>query len=333
MTGARSRGPAVVVGDLVLDLVARLPETLHRGSDNRGTVIPRQGGSAANTAAWLARLGVPVVFTGRVGRDPLGDALVGALEAEGVTARAVRDPAAATGVILALVDAGGERSLVISPGANHRLAPEDLPVRDLARAAVLHLTAYSFFWDTARDAARAAVALARRHGVPVSVDAASAALIREFGPRRLLDELAGATYLFCNGEEACALAGCRDPETALAELGRVFPVVGIKAGAAGCLCLAGGRRFHQPAVPVTAGAAETTGCGDAWNAGMLAGLRAGLEPEAAARLAVWVAAWVAGRPGAVPPGWTNRLRQAAWAYARGADADRSGEPAGAREEG
>lgn len=304
---------AVVVGDLVLDLVARTPGQLNYGTDTRGEIYPRPGGSAANTATWLARLGVPVLFAGRVGADPLGRALVRGLEQEGVEARVVEDPEAPTGVVLALTSSDGERSMLISPGANHRLARNDLPLDALPGAALLHLTGYSFVWDTTREAASFVMAAARDLGVPVAVDVSSTALVRQHGVDRFLAAVEGATYLFCNEEEARLLTGRAGADAALDVLARVFPFVGIKRGAAGCLCAAGGRRVAVPAV--RARAVDSTGCGDAWDAGFLAGILRGLDPAAAARLAVWTAAWVVARPGAVPAGWTARDRAAAWAYA------------------
>ncbi|EKP95553.1 sugar kinase, ribokinase [Thermaerobacter subterraneus DSM 13965] len=305
----------VVAGDLVLDLVVQVPERLHRGSDTWGALHPRQGGSVANTAAWLARLGVPVVFCGRVGRDPLGHALVVALEAEGVEVRAVPDDQAPTGVILALVGPDGEKSMVIGPGANHRLEAGDLPPGLVEGAGLCYLTGYSFFWEDARDAARAVMARALEAGVPVAVDASSAALLARQGAEGVLQQWQGVSILFANEEEAALLAGGIPGDEAAERLGGLLPVVGIKAGPRGAWGVAWGRRWRVEALPVPR-VVDTTGCGDAWNAGMLAGLRAGLDPEAAARLGRFVAAWVAQRPGAVPPGWTAADRQAAWDHAR-----------------
>lgn len=311
--GMRDEPRAVVVGDLVLDLVVRVPGELNLGTDTRGEIFPRAGGSAANTATWLARLGVRAVFAGRVGTDPLGQALVRGLEREGVEARVAQDPVKPTGVILVLSSPGGERSMLISPGANHRLARSDVPVDALPGAAVLHLTGYSFLWDSTREAASFAMAAALELGIPVALDASSTGLIRQHGVERFLAGIAGATYLFCNEDEARLLTGQVAPEAAIEVLARAFPVVGIKLGARGCLCAAGNRRIAVPAVP--ARPVDSTGCGDAWNAGFLAGMLRGLDLAAAARLAVWTAAWVVSRPGAVPAGWGAGDRAAAWEYA------------------
>lgn len=307
-------GRIVVAGDFVLDLVAEHPGQLHKGSDTLGSIYPRPGGSAANTATWLARLGHAVDFSGRVGADPLGDALIAHLQREGVTPCVGRDDAAPTGTVVALIDASGERSMLISPGANHRYGPDDVPADRLPGAALLHLTGYSFFWEPTRAAAERLLALAREHMVPVSVDASSAALLRACGPDAFLAAVAGVNYFLCNLDEGQTLTGQSEPAGVLTALAARFPVVGLKLGAAGSIVAAGAGRWRVRAEPVT-GPLDTTGCGDAWNAGFLAGLLQGRDCRSAARLGAAVAAWVCARPGAVPPHWTIADRAAAWAAA------------------
>lgn len=300
----------VVLGDLVLDLVAIAPGELNHGTDTRGEIFPRPGGSAANTAAWLARLGQPVRFAGRVGADPLGQALIAGLSGEGVEVLVAEDPHAPTGIILSLISPGGERSMIISPGANHRLVPADLPLSALSGAGLLHLTGYSFFWDAPRRAARAALAAARRRGIAVSVDASSAALLAQHGPDRLLAEVAGARCFLCNLDEGRLLTGRHEPGAVLDALAAAFPVVGLKLGPGGSLVAGPDGRVEQPALP--AAATDSTGCGDAWDAGLLSALQGGHDLARAARLAARAAAWVLARPGAVPPGWSEAERAALW---------------------
>lgn len=312
MTVRTAPGHIVVIGDFVLDLIAEHPGTLHKGTDTLGRIAPRPGGSAANTATWLARLGLPVEFSGRVGTDPLGDALVAHLRQEGVTPHVARDPDAPTGTIIALIDPDGERSLLISPGANHRYSSEDVPADRMPGAALLHVTGYSFFWEPTRAAAERALALARQHGVPISVDASSASLLRDNGPDAFLDDVADTTYFLCNLDEGQVLTGLRDPNDVLTALSALFPVVGLKLGPDGSMIAANGRRYRQPARPVT-GPLDTTGCGDAWDAGFIAACVRGYDLPSAARLASEAAASVAARSGAVPPGWTGADRERLWA--------------------
>src|SRR3974390_2745508 len=90
--GARRRAAAspriVVVGDLVLDVVLGPDRDLERGTDVTGRVVMRQGGSAANAARWLGRLGMRSTLVCAVGRDPTGRALVADVAGGGVTVRA-----------------------------------------------------------------------------------------------------------------------------------------------------------------------------------------------------------------------------------------------------
>src|SRR5664279_3427713 len=86
----------VVLGDLALDVTLAPARPLRRGTDVPGTVGLHQGGSAANAAGWLARLGARTTLICAVGRDGAGRALVAALRADGVTVRAARPSGART---------------------------------------------------------------------------------------------------------------------------------------------------------------------------------------------------------------------------------------------
>lgn len=304
---------AVVMGDLVLDLVALTPGQLHRGSDTQAEIYPRPGGSPANTARWLMRLGQPVRFAGRVGADAIGTSLIEGLRSEGIEPVVAVDPEAPTGIILSLVEPGGERSMIISPGANRRMVPADLPADLVTGGNLLHLTGYSFFWEETRRTALATLAMARERSIPVSVDAASAAPLREYGPDRFLTEVAAVQYFFCNIDEGRVLTNRQDPVDVLEALAARFPVVGLKLGPLGSICAKGRLRVEQPAIPTQV--LDSTGAGDSWNAGFLAGLLAGADLAAAARLAALTSAWVVARPGAVPGGWTSAAREAVWAEA------------------
>ena len=111
--GRTRTGPAriVVVGDLMLDVVLAPARPLEPGTDVPGRVALVQGGSAANTARWLGRLGARTSLIAAVGRDAAGRALVEAVRGDGVTPRVSRMAGARTGRIGVLVEPGGERSL------------------------------------------------------------------------------------------------------------------------------------------------------------------------------------------------------------------------------
>ena len=114
----------VVLGDIAIDIVSQLKKPLARGSDASATVRMMPGGSGANVAVWLARLGQPVSFIGRVGDDPFGRWLADDLRREGVNPALTVDHERGTGVIQVLVEPDGERTMVPDRGANAVWAPE-----------------------------------------------------------------------------------------------------------------------------------------------------------------------------------------------------------------
>ena len=263
------------VGDAMVDVQALLPGELAVGSDTPAPVSFSHGGSAANTAAWLAHFGEAAAFAGRVGDDSFGRDVVARLASSGVVPFVATDPELATGVCLVLVAPGGERTMIPSVGANAGLRVADLPT--LTGSDHLHLSGYSLFNDGSRPAARAALAQAVAVGAGVSVDVASAAPIRALGADRLLSWLPREALLFANADELTALTGASNPEP-LTVLG--FTVI-VKDGARGATI---GRPGHEPVVVATVAVevVDSTGAGDAFAAGVLAALRSGADLETAA---------------------------------------------------
>ena len=120
----------VVVGSINLDLVVRVP-TLPRPGETVGgwTFAQVPGGKGANQAVACARLGADVTLVGAVGRDAAAeDALAGLRQAD-VTLR-LEQSAEHTGVALIQVDAEGETTIAVAPGANESLGTVELPAHD-----------------------------------------------------------------------------------------------------------------------------------------------------------------------------------------------------------
>ncbi|MRX44801.1 PfkB family carbohydrate kinase [Agromyces kandeliae] len=116
MTG---RARLAVVGSLNVDVVATAPRLPAPGETIGDGVLRREpGGKGANQAAAAARLGAVTRMFGCVGRDADGDLLVGALGAAGVDVAGIGRADAATGTAIIMVDAAGENSIVVCPGAN-----------------------------------------------------------------------------------------------------------------------------------------------------------------------------------------------------------------------
>ena len=273
MAGTSRRPSLVALGDLALDVSTALREPLEPGSDAAAAVRFRQGGSAANTARMAARLGARAAFVGAVGRDSWGSALVRSLREAGVTVHAPR-VAAPTARIVVLVSPGGERSFATERGAADGLLPAHLRPAWF-RHDGLHLPAYSLFSAPLRDAAFAAAKMARGTGAAVSVDLASRRPLLARGRREAQRDLLALApdLLIANDDEATALRGGR-PREALLELA---PVVVLKQGPAGCLVLVRRQRdalslgdaLSLAVATRPLDAPDTTGAGDAFDAGFL----------------------------------------------------------------
>ena len=135
------RDQIICLGILAADLVGRPVKEVP--SPGRLALVDEMslhaGGCAVNTGTVLARLGFPVEVVGKVGRDPLGDFLVGELARRGVGSRGVvRDDETGTSASMVIVDPGGERRFIHYLGANAALTAADVDTRLFADAAIVH---------------------------------------------------------------------------------------------------------------------------------------------------------------------------------------------------
>lgn len=287
----------LVCGDVINDILVQTTGPLVHGDDNPASILRRPGGSAANQAAWMARLGLDVVFAGRVGaRDACWHRRE--LARFGVRPRLTADESAPTGTIVVLVGPDGERTMITDRGANLRLCPADVPATLLDGVALLHLTGYSFFDPGPREVALGLIARAAAKGVPFTVDPGSAAFLATLEPGAFLAWTRGAAVCFPNKDEAAVLAGQAagaalphpGGAAAMAEvLARHYGAVAVKLGAGGAvLAAAGAPPASIPAV--TATVRDTTGAGDAFCAGFLACWLSGAAKLAAASAGLAAAA-------------------------------------------
>jgi sugar/nucleoside kinase (ribokinase family) len=262
----------VVVGDLLLDVVVAPERNLVASTDVPGRVSLRQGGSAATTARWIARLGGRAVFVTAVGRDAPGRALLEEMRADGVAMHALRPMGRRTGRIAVVLSPGGERSFVADRSAADALGPGDLRSSWFARTDLLHLPIYSLVGEPVGSAGRRSVELARASKALVSVDLASTLPMLGDGRRAAWERLSRTApdILFATLAEAQGLLGGGSVERLL----ELASVAVVKRGAKGATVLARARsadsgrvRFEVATKPIEA--ADTTGAGDAFDAGFL----------------------------------------------------------------
>lgn len=220
----------------------------------------RVGGGAYITAAHLAGLGRRTGLVGRLGLDPLSLELTDELEASGIDLSCLERMADAGPQVTVAMPFKGERAfLTRRAGAALPLSLEQAFAS--ARGGHLHIAEYATLHERPD-----LPALARAFGLSISLDPSwDEALI---GSGELLDRCRGIDVLLPNLAEAEAMTGSSDPEAALRQLQSFVPTVALKAGPEGAFAIGPDDTLvHEPApsVPVI----DTTGAGDAFNAGFL----------------------------------------------------------------
>lgn len=289
---------ALVVGDVMTDIIVMPEGAIARGTDVRAAIRQMPGGSGANQAVWLAAQGAPVRFAARVGTGDVG-ALVAHFGALGVEAALAGDPERPTGALICLVEKDGERSFLTDRGANAALGPGDLPQSLLDDIDLLHVSGYALFEPGPRAAVLALIAAAHASGIAVSIDPSSTGFLAEIGAARFLDWTAGADFLFPNAEEAALLTGKDGADAQMAALQDLYGTVVIKRGADGALL--GGRGKTPFALPGReVEAIDTTGAGDAFLAGFLAAYLRGEDETGCLEAGIEAGAEAVGKVGAQP---------------------------------
>ena len=287
----------VALGDVNVDIIAHFASYPDKGEDALAYSTEFHcGGSAANTAMALARMGLDVVLISRVGPDSLALKALNSLSEAGVISSGLqRDPAAMTGLMYVVVTPDGERTILGHRGANVLTDPQQIYEEDIRAARLFHLSGYALLADPQRSAAFLALEMACRHGLTVSLDPGMSV------PQAALDEMRAllpVIDLFLpNLPEAQALTGAdsaQDCFRALVAAG--VRIVALKLGEHGCLI--GGKEgfVHVPGFAVDA--RDTTGAGDFYAAGIIAGWLGGLDWRSAAILGNAMGAMAVARVGA-----------------------------------
>ncbi len=287
----------VVFGDVIDDVIATPSGPIRPDTDTPSTIERRGGGSAANTATWLATLGTAVDFVGRVGVLDL-ERHTRVLREAGVRPMLAGDHELPTGTIVILVD-GNTRSMLTERGANAALDPESVSDAILDGASALHFTGYSLFGRTETVGFTRLIKRAKSRGVHVSVDAASAGFMSDFGAKRFLGAIAGADLLFPSLDEGRELTGLDDPQAIAQRLAKSFPLVALTLGSAGVIVASKGGSVLVDVVPTRT--VDPTGAGDAFCAGFLNEWMASRDSRAAAEAGARLAAQAVGIVGGRPP--------------------------------
>lgn len=291
-----------VVGDFAWDVLIRTNNEVLKGGDSFGEVLLTPGGSAANVAVWARRCGLETHFVGKIGRDRLGELAREDLNREGVVHHFIQTDAHLTGSVAVFVDQTGERSMVSGRGADFFLLPQELPKSVINRCSSLHLTAWSFFTDPPRTAARLAAEIARAGHHLISFDPASFQMIEEMGVDTFWSYVKdlGIKVFLPNYEEGRVLTNRYEPLDIAANLAEQLSgaTIILKLDADGALVLHEGQHTIIP--PATNNLVDATGAGDSFAGAYLAHFARHGSVVEAARFATRVAAWVIEHLGARP---------------------------------
>ena len=280
-----------VVGDLGVDIRVAATGQVVPGQDTPAQIGSAPGGAGANTAAWLARTATPVSLIARVGDDPMGVFAAKGLASAGVDCRLTVDPTRPTCCVIVLVHPDGERTMMSDRGAGSRLTPDDLDLPDVAGRGHLHLSGYVLLDPDSRPAGLAAIARARDRHWTISVDPQSATHLTAVGPDRFLEWVRGADLLLPNADELAVLGG-------ISVVLSSIPTVAVTDGARGASWYDDRQSVSVP--PVEVHRVDSTGSGDAFDAGLLSAWLAGAEPTEALAAGVRAGTAAAASYGARP---------------------------------
>jgi len=290
----------VAIGDAIVDVIATCDDSfiaargLTKGSMQllttaeadelyaaMGPARESSGGSAANSMAGLAGLGLDVAFIGQVANDQLGEIFAHDMTSLGVrfeTAPLSDGPP--TGRCLILVTPDAQRTMNTSPGASHELTPAALDEDMIRSASVTFLEGYLWGPERPRAAMLRAAEIAHGAGRTVAFTLSESLCIpgRREGVRAMID--AGTIdILFGNEDEIRHLMGLDDLAACIAGLCSAVRTLIVTRGADGALAIEDGRRCEVAAAPV-AEIVDTTGAGDLFAAGFLAARCRGHDLEA-----------------------------------------------------
>lgn len=285
----------LAVGDVIDDVIVRPHSAIEPDTDTPSSIERVAGGSAANTACWLAAEGTRATLVATVGAEDL-DRHAALLQAHGVTPRLTGSPKA-TGTIV-VISSGEYRAMLTDRGANADTSPAAVDDTLLEAHAILFVAAHVFTGED-RDAAwRDLFLRAEDAGTTTVVAPGSVSLLAGFGSDRFRALVAGVDVLCAGIDEARLLTGHADPVAAGLALAADHPLVAVTLGRHGSLLVRGDRVRRIPATPSTV--VDVTGAGDAYAAGLLAALLEGVPDAAAGTRAAALAARAVSVVGARP---------------------------------
>jgi ribokinase len=248
------------------------------------------GGKGANQAVAVARMGAEVYFIARVGEDAFGGETEARLKAEGLRVDYIHTTTGVpSGVALIAVQEGtGENAIVVAPGANAHLSPDDI---DEAAPAFANAHAVVISLEIPMDAVTRAVEIAHDRGIPVVLNPAPACPLSS-------DLLAKIAVLTPNETEAKQIFGNADGAVNKAVQRGVVGAVVVTRGAEGATVYTLEGVTEVPSFPVSP--VDTVAAGDCFTGALAVRIAEGASLPEAVRFASASAALKVTRHGAQP---------------------------------
>jgi len=234
------------------------------------------GGSAANTAKGLGRLGCSVSLLARTGDDDAGLFVQSLMEKNGVRLCSLPHPGT-TSRVLCLITPDGQRSFLFCGGTSGVVSPVDLNEADVRQTKIVHHDGYIL---RNKSLLETSLSLCKRWHVLASMDLGAFSLVREHKAYLLKKILPQIDILIGNSDEMHTLFGS-DQEIDTALLNRQAISVFLR-GVEGCRIYKNGRVIDIPTMPQRA--IDSTGAGDLFASGFLYGLIRGWSLEKSATL-------------------------------------------------
>jgi sugar/nucleoside kinase (ribokinase family) len=278
-----SRPAVVAAGTYIMDVLGRPVSDLPVGQTARllEEIVATPAGTAGGTAVDLARLGARVYAMGLIGEDLAGDFVVGSLQRAGVDPGGLRRTSAAqTSSTILPIHPDGSRPAWHVPGANSLFSLESVDWNAIDTADAVHLGGLTALPAFDGPPAGELLSRAHAHGALTTIDFLG---IRGDAMQALIPVLPHVDIAMPNEAEALAIAGDPDPATAarrLRDLGASCVIV--KCGGDGCLLV--DDNGERAVAGFNVAVVDTTGCGDAFSAGVIVARLAGWEMDSAAGL-------------------------------------------------
>ena len=259
----------VLIGDIMFDVI--IPNHKVRMGDVSYSNMSVHYSGIANIASVLSHLGCSVKVIGKSGKDLVAPLYKKDLDLNKIKHKIFEDKKNSTGIALSFLSKRGERSILVSRGANDNLFPREIKSCSniIKNSKYLFLSGYSVLNRPQSDAIFTAAKIAAQKEVKVVFDPGSVYLIKT--KRKLILKLLNlCDVLCCNFDEAKAISKSNDMEQVSKFFSEKKLLTVITMGSKGCLFLTNKSKLHSTGFKVKA--LDTTGAGDNFDACLIYGL-------------------------------------------------------------